>query len=106
MSPNEVVVWTLVSILTVLFTGLLGVNMIVLWLYKKRQERATEGRESKYTMESNPCFDVTAVKQTTDTHLYKTIRGGGRISNEDEKYRICESTFIQLHGILNVGIVR
>ncbi len=36
-----------------------------------------EGRESKYAMEGNLCYDATAVKQTTDTHLYKTVRGGG-----------------------------
>ncbi len=36
----------------------------------------------------------------------KQSEGEGEFQNEDEKYRICESTFIQLHGILNVGIVR
>ncbi len=76
MSPSEMVAWTLVSILTVLFTGLLSVNMIVLWLYKERLEKATEGRESKYEMEGNPCYDTTAVKQTTDTRLRNSQRGG------------------------------
>ena len=77
ISPSEVVAWVLVSILTVLFTGLLSVNMIMLLLYKKRQDRDTEGRERKYEMEGNPCYEATAVKQTTDTHLYEPVRGGG-----------------------------
>ena len=77
ISPSEVVAWVLVSILTVLFTGLLSVNMIMLLLYKKRQDRDMEGRERKYEMEGNPCYEATAVKQTTDTHLYEAVRGGG-----------------------------
>ena len=73
VSPSEVVAWVLVSTLTVLFTGLLSVNMIMLLLYKKRQARDME----KYEMEGNPCYEATAVKQTTDTHLYEAVRGGG-----------------------------
>ena len=76
VSPSEVVAWVLVSILTVLFTGLLSVNMIMLWLYKKRQDRDMEGRERKYDMEGNPCYEAmtTAVKQTTHLH-----RGRGQV---------------------------
>ncbi len=36
-----------------------------------------ESRESKYVMEGNPCYEATAVKQTTDRHLYEAVRGGG-----------------------------
>ena len=67
------VAWVLVSILTVLFIGLLTVNM--LWLYKKKQPRDIDGRATKYEMEGNPCYEATAVKQTSDTEtqLYEII---------------------------------
>ncbi len=77
ISLSEVIAWVLVIILTVLFTGLLSANVLVLWLYKMRQKRAMEGRESKCAMEGNPCYETIAVKQTTDTHLYEAVRGGG-----------------------------
>ena len=69
------------SILTVLSTGLLTV--IVLWLFKKRQSRDInyiDDRARKCEMEGNPCYEATAVKQTTDvaeTHVYEAVRGGG-----------------------------
>ena len=78
MPISEVVAWVLVSILTVLSTGLLTV--LVLWLYKKRQSRDIDDRAPKCEMEGNPCYEATAVKQTTDvekTHVYEAVRGGG-----------------------------
>ena len=77
MSPSEIVAWVLVVILGVLFTGLLSV--VLLWMFKKRQARDTsiDNTTPKYEMEDNPCYEATAVKQTTDTHLYEAIRGGG-----------------------------
>ncbi len=39
LSASEIVAWVLVSILTVLFTGLLSV--VLLWMFKKRQARDT-----------------------------------------------------------------
>ena len=73
VSISEVVAWVLVIILTVLFTGLLTVSM--LWLYKKRHTRDIDGRATRYEMESNPCYEVTAVRQTSDTEtsLYDVI---------------------------------
>ena len=75
VSISEMMAWVLVSILTVLFTGLLTVSM--LWLYKKRHTRDIDGKATKYEMEGNPCYEATAVKQTTDTeiHLYETVEG-------------------------------
>ncbi len=77
VSLSEVVLWVLVSILTVLFTGLL--SAILLWMFKKRQARdtSTDNSTPKFEMEGNPCYEATAVKQTTDTHLYEAVRGGG-----------------------------
>ena len=76
-SISEIIAWVLVIILTVLFTGLLSV--VLLWMFKKRQTRdtCTDNSTSKYEMEGNPCYQTTAVKQTTDTHLYEAVRGGG-----------------------------
>ncbi len=79
LSSSEFVVWVLVIsiILIVLFTGLLSV--VLLWTFKKRQTRdtSTDNSTPKYVMEDNPCYEATAVKQTTDMHLYEAVRGGG-----------------------------
>ncbi len=78
VSLSEVAAWVLMSTLTVLFTGLLSV--VLLWMFKKRQARdtSTDNSTPKYEMEGNPCYEATAVKQTTDTctHLYEAVRGG------------------------------
>lgn len=76
-SNNEMVVWIPVSIvLIVLTTGLLSVIPCMMWFYKKRHTRDTDEGATKYEMEDNPCYEVTAVKQTTDTetHLYETVK--------------------------------
>ena len=77
VSLREIIAWVLVIILTVLFTGLLSV--VLLWTFKKRQARdtSTDNSTPKYKIEGNPCYQATAVKQTTDTHLYEAVRGGG-----------------------------
>ncbi len=76
LSLSEFVAWVLVITLTVVFTGLLSV--VLLWMFKKRQARdtSTDNSTPMYEMEGNPCYEVTAVKQTTDTHLYEAVRGG------------------------------
>ena len=79
VSLSEVVAWVLASTLTLLLTGLLSFNVIVLWLYmyKKRQGRATcmESGQRKYEMEGNPCYETTAAaKQTTEMHHYESIK--------------------------------
>jgi hypothetical protein len=64
-----------------LFIGLLSAVTVtvLLWMFKKRQARdtSTDNSTPKYEMEGNPCYEATAVKQTTDTHLYEAVRGGG-----------------------------
>lgn len=82
---SEVVAWILVSILTVLFTGLLTVNIIVLWVYKKRQAR---DNVTLYDMEDNLSYQAMAteveqtakLKHTTEaeTYVYEQV-GVGRI---------------------------
>ncbi len=77
VSLREIIAWVLVIILMVLLTGLFSV--VLLWMFKKRQARdtSTDSSTPKYEMEGNPCYEATAVKQTTDTHLYEAVRGGG-----------------------------
>ncbi len=77
MTLSEVVAWVLVGILTVLFTGLL--SAVLLWMFKKRHatDTSTDNSTPKYEMEGNPCYEATAVKHPTDTHLYEAVRGGG-----------------------------
>ncbi len=44
---------------------------------RKARDTSTDNSTPKYEMEGNPCYEATAVKQTTDTHLYEAVRGGG-----------------------------
>ena len=76
VSLREIITWVLVIILIVLFTGLLSV--VLLWMFKKRQARdtSTDNSTPKYEMEGNPCYEATADKHTTDTHLYEAVREG------------------------------
>ncbi len=53
--------------------------IVLLWMFKKRQARdtSTDNSTPKNEMESNPCYEITVVKQSTDTHLYEAVRGQG-----------------------------
>ena len=88
MSLSETIAWVLVGILTVLFTGLV-LSVVLLWIFKKRQARdtrlSTDNSTPKYEMEGNPCYEATAVKQATDTHLYETVRGEGTNEGKQNK---------------------
>ena len=61
-------------------------------MFKKRQARdtSTDNSTPKYEMEGNPCYEATAIIQTTDTHLYEAVRGGGDKWKTD-KNKICPS---------------
>ena len=75
VSLSEIIAWVLTSTLTVLLTGLLSINVTVLWLHKKRQRKAADSGRRKYEMEDNPCYKTTvAAKQTTEMHHYESIR--------------------------------
>ena len=66
-------------------------------MFKKRQARdtSTDNTTPKYEMEGNPCYEATAVKQTTDTHLYEAVRGGGAKWKEtDQKHDVCKYKLI------------
>ena len=78
--PRELAAWILMVVFAVmLFVSVMG-NILVLWVYKKRQAGDDcSVPPSKYEMEGNPCYEATAVKQTTDTetHVYEAVKGGG-----------------------------
>ena len=58
-------------------------------MFKKRQARdkSTDNSTPQYEMEGDPCYEA---KQTTDTHLYETVRGGGAKWKE----QLCAYRFI------------
>ncbi len=58
VSTSEVVAWDLVSILTVLFAGLLSV--VLLWTFKRQaRDTSTDNSIPQYEMEGNPCYEAT-----------------------------------------------
>ena len=66
-SVREVIAWTLVAVFTVLFVGLLTINVIMLWIYKKRQSKDNNVETAMCEMEGNPCYEASNLKQTADT---------------------------------------
>ena len=64
--------WALFGAVTVLFTVLLTVNviMVALWVYKKIEVKGQTGRPSEFEIEGNPCYEATQMKQTTETETH------------------------------------
>ena len=69
-SGNCMVAWILMVVFAVMFFVSVMGNILVLWVYKKRQAgNNCNVLSSKYEMESNYCYEATAMKQTRDTCL-------------------------------------
>ena len=72
--------WILFAMMSILFSGSLTINMIVLafLVYKKRQVGGENGQHSEYKIEGNPCYEATEMKQSStiesETHVYETVR--------------------------------
>ena len=66
--------------LAILFIVSLSINMNVLavWLSKKRKTRDKSAKVSEFEIEGNPCYEATEMKQTHDTeaecHVYEMVR--------------------------------
>ena len=79
-SVREGISWTLVAILTVLFIGSLTINIIMLWIYKKRQSKDNNVETVMCEMEGNPCYETSNLKKTADTaglqetHVYERVK--------------------------------
>ena len=68
---RELAAWILMVVLAVMFSVSVMGNILVLWVGKKRQAGSNcNVPPSNYEMEGNPCYEATAVKQTTDTETY------------------------------------
>ena len=67
---RELAAWILMVVFAVMFFVSVTGNILVLWVYKKRQAgNNCNVLSSKYEMESNYCYEATAMKQTRDTCL-------------------------------------
>ena len=70
--------WTLFAMTSLLFSGSLTINVIVLafLVYKKRQVGGEKVQHSEYKIEGNPCYEATEMKQSSEseTHVYETVR--------------------------------
>ena len=64
---REIIGWSLAAVSTVLFIVSLTINIIMLWVYKKRQSKDSNVETPMFEMEANPCYEVTTLQQTADT---------------------------------------
>ena len=77
---HSVIGWTLAAISTVLFIMSLTINIIMLWVYKKRQSKDNNVESTMCEMEGNPCYEASNLKQTADTsglqeaHVYERVK--------------------------------
>ena len=97
ISPSEVVAWVLVSILTVLFTGLLSV--VLLWMFKKRQARdtSTDNSTPKYEMEAT--LDMKPLQSNrplTHTSMNQSEGEGPSEGRQIENIIMCASILLCL----------
>ena len=79
-SVGEAIAWTLATVSTVLFVGSLIINIIILWIYKKRQSKDNNVETAMCEMEGNPCYETSNLKKTADTaglqtaHVYERVK--------------------------------
>ena len=70
--------WILFAIMSILFSGSLTINVIVLafLVYKKRQVGGENGQHSEFEIEGNPCYEATGMKQSSEReeHIYEIVR--------------------------------
>ena len=72
------VAWILFAMMSILFSGSLTINVIVLafLIYKKRQVGEEKGQLSEFEIEGNPCYEATEMKQNSESeaHVYEIVR--------------------------------
>ena len=68
MTVKEYIAWALAAVVTVLLLLSLIINIILLWIYKKRQ---TTVKTPAYEIEGNPYDEAAKVNQsgTADTNI-------------------------------------
>ena len=70
VTTREAVVWALLSLVTLLFIGLLSVNATVICIQKCRQNKA---HAPAYEMAGNPCYESSKINNTLETEIYESI---------------------------------
>ena len=82
---RETVAWALLSLMTLLFIGLLSVNVTALCIHKCRQKR--NNMAQAYEMAGNPYYDSSKISNALETDIYESIEpgnpcyGSSKISN-------------------------
>ena len=70
--------WILFAIMSILFSGSLTINVIVLAfvVYKKRQVGGEKDQRSEFEIEGNPCYEATEMIQSSkrEEHVYEIVR--------------------------------
>ena len=70
---RETVAWALLSLMILLFIGLLSVNVTVLCMHKCRQKRDNTAQASAYEMAGNPCYESSKISNALQTDIYESI---------------------------------
>ena len=73
---REAVAWALFSLVTLLFIGILSLNIIILCIQKHRQKQENTARATvtAYEMDGNPCYESSKIDHSTNqTNLYEPI---------------------------------
>ena len=70
--------WILFAMMTILFSGSLTINVIVVafLVHRKRQVGGENGQHSEIEIEGNPCYEATELKQSSEreAHIYEIVR--------------------------------
>ena len=60
--------------MTLLFIGLLSVNVVILCIQKCRQKRVNNTAQAPaYEMDGNPCYESSKISNTLETDIYESI---------------------------------
>ena len=74
VQTREAVAWALLFLVVLLFTGLLFINVIIVFLvYKHRQRRDNTAEALAYEMADNPCYESSKISNTLETNIYEQI---------------------------------
>ena len=77
---SEVLGWSLAAVSTALFFASLASNIIMLWVYEKRQSKDNNVETPMYKMEGNPCYEASNLKQIAATageqeaHVFERVK--------------------------------
>ena len=73
VTMRETAAWVLLSSVTLLFIGLLLVDIAVLCIYKYRQKQDNTAEAPAYEMAGDPCYESIKIANTHETNIYEPI---------------------------------